>query len=105
VHRFCLCVTGSGDIERFANDIRHQLNGESLGAGAGIGTFLTTRWSIEFDGTMPRTIDTGLQVQRSQGTAGGLTMARILRRRTQLSVRSRPRAFVFRPGASLRVWF
>ncbi len=73
--RFYVSVSGFGDIERFGNDVYDVVNGEAVGVGAGIGTFLTRRWSIEFEAAVPRWID-NTHVETTRGSAGGLTMSR-----------------------------
>jgi hypothetical protein len=79
--RFYLSVTGFGDIERLSNDAQNLLSGRTVGLGVGIGTFITRRWSLEFEGAMPRPIDTGVRVQTLQGSAGGLNMVHETRSR------------------------
>jgi hypothetical protein len=64
--RFYLSATAFGDIERVTRDSSDNLNGQTVGVGVGIGTFVTRRWSLEFEASMPRTIDGRLQSRTYQ---------------------------------------
>jgi hypothetical protein len=82
-HGFYVSATVFGDIERFSQDSTDLMNGQTGGLGIGIGTFVTPRWSLEFEAAMPRFIDQGLRVQTFQPLSGGINYVQEARTQTR----------------------
>jgi hypothetical protein len=80
-HRFYVSVTAFGDIERFSQDSTDLMNGQTEGLGIGMGTFVTPRWSLEFEASRRRSIDSPLEVHTYPPPPGNLNG--ILETRTQ----------------------